>query len=177
MHSCKSFFILQRETHILILLIESLRQRNHITIIIIGNGIKQLFVVLAVLIGEVCIIDIIFLTTIAPFCNIVAIKPHIINRNFLFDDVVIVTPSMQFCIINSISTTWSNPVTISERTFLHIRRNTTIHCNSLSFLLNSITNVINSLLTHRVSCTIRCGISQLLQVAAINIIIDIITKS
>ena len=87
--------------------IETLAGQDDIIMSIIGNEVIELGIIRSILIS--------ILQTIikAPLGNVITIPPYAVNRNFLFNDTVVIPTvnlSMQVCIL----TTRRNPVTITE---------------------------------------------------------------
>ena len=129
-HSMKSDIALAR--------IETLRRRNNITLIIIGNKVVQLSVVLGIL------VFILLAIIKAKLVCVITIPPQLICRHFILDDTIFAFQTV--CSVHfGIFLRRSNPVTITQLTFLHRSRNSTInlYLNILLTILNGINSRID----------------------------------
>ena len=128
------------ESNILLARIETLRRRNNVTLIIIGNKVVQLSIILGIL------VFILLAIIKAKLICVITIPPQLSSRNFVFNDTIFAFQSV--CSVHfGIFLRRSNPVTITQLAFLHRSRNSTINLNLniLLAVLNGINSHIDSL--------------------------------
>lgn len=87
-------------------LVETLRWRNHIALIVTSNKVVQLAVVLHVLVAVA------FAIVIPPLSNVISVKPQLTGWHFVLHDTILAIQTM-LSVHLSILTAWSHPVAIS----------------------------------------------------------------
>ena len=101
-------------------LVETLRWKNHISIVVTGNKVIQLAVVLHILI-------LVALTVVvAPLIGIIAIPPQLTHRHIILNDAVLALQAVVAMHL-SILLRRSHPVAITQLALLYRCRHSTIH--------------------------------------------------